>query len=215
VLDVNGQSAGFTGRSVEPYAGVTSGSDCCAAANLMERPGVTDAVVSAFETSTAPTLAERLCEALAMGDSLGGDIRGRQSASLRVATNDEPGGTAIDLRVDDSRAPVEELERLLTLHRAHELVARGVDGEGHYRDVDPLMQALDLAPDDLGCLSALALALVRARRLDEAAPHLARLSELEPRTQQRLERLMATGHLDHELGRQALQRLTPGASTGC
>jgi uncharacterized Ntn-hydrolase superfamily protein len=216
ILQPDGLQCGFTGPSTEPHAGITRGNDCCAAANLMERPGVTEAVVSSFEASSASTLAERLCDALAVGDSLGGDIRGRQSASLRVVLPDGQPGTGVDLRVDDSRAPVVELARLLTLHRAHELTAGSVDSRGHYREVQPLLHALQLAPDDLGCLSALSLALVRAGRLDEAAPHLARLAELEPRTQQRLHRLITTGHLDEELGQQALQRLTcsQGASGG-
>jgi len=65
-------------------------------------------------------LAQRLLAALAAGDRAGGDRRGRQSAALRVwRAGAAYGGvldTAIDLRVDDHRAPVEELARLLDLH---------------------------------------------------------------------------------------------------
>ena len=76
--------------------------------------------MAAFE-NTSGELAERLLAALAAGDAAGGDQRGRQSAALYVARKGGAYGGVldryIDLRVDDHRAPVAELERLLGLHR--------------------------------------------------------------------------------------------------
>lgn len=205
VLDAAGLSAGFTGPGAEPYAGFAPGADCCSAANLMEQPGVPEAVVTAFTRSRGSSLAARLVFTLGVGDELGGDIRGRQSASVFVAGPE--GASRVDLRVDDSRHPLAELRRLLTLHEANELVAQGVDDDGHYRHVEPLLEALALAPDDLVCLSAVSLALIRSGRGHEAATHLHRLAALEPRTVQRLERLIETGHLDALQGRKAINML--------
>ncbi len=210
MMDRSGRVAGFTGAACEPEAGIAFGAACCGAANLMERPGVPEAVVSAFEQTAGRPLAQRLLLALAAGEALGGDIRGRQSAYVSVATPRADRRADVDLRVDDSRSPVPELSRLLTLHQADSLVTSAADPDGHYRDVEPLLEAVKLAPDDLGCLSALGRALLRAGRVAEAMPHLTRLARLEPRTPVRLQRLIDTGHLDRRVGRAALQRLNPG-----
>ena len=56
-------------------------------------------------------LAQRLVAAMAAGEAAGGDKRGRQGAALRIqAGEDYP---ALDLRVDDHPAPIDELQRLL------------------------------------------------------------------------------------------------------
>jgi uncharacterized Ntn-hydrolase superfamily protein len=61
-----------------------------------------------------------LLACLAAAQAAGGDRRGQQSAALLVV---EPDGgyaklsdTLIDLRVDDHERPIEELQRLYTLH---------------------------------------------------------------------------------------------------
>jgi uncharacterized Ntn-hydrolase superfamily protein len=66
-------------------------------------------------------LAERLVAALEAGESAGGDDRGRQAAALYVArAGGAYGGLLdryVDLRVDDHPEPIDELSRLLKLHR--------------------------------------------------------------------------------------------------
>jgi uncharacterized Ntn-hydrolase superfamily protein len=68
-------------------------------------------------------LAERLLAALAAGQAAGGDRRGQQSAALLVVrVGGGYGGLSdryIDLRVDDHPRPIEELARLLKLHRIY------------------------------------------------------------------------------------------------
>ena len=65
-------------------------------------------------------LGRRLLAALAAGEKAGGDRRGGRSAALLVVLPEGRygGGSDVyaDLRVDDSAAPVAELERLLGLH---------------------------------------------------------------------------------------------------
>lgn len=76
--------------------------------------------MTTFQETTGP-LAERLVAALAAGDAAGGDKRGRQSAALLVVRQEGGYGgfndRYLDLRVDDHAHPVEELRRLLGLHR--------------------------------------------------------------------------------------------------
>ena len=70
-----------------------------------------------------------LLAALVAAEARGGDIRGRQSAALlvvRAEPSREPWNDRIvDLRVEDHARPLEELGRLLRLHRAYELMNRG------------------------------------------------------------------------------------------
>jgi uncharacterized Ntn-hydrolase superfamily protein len=119
VVDGAGQAATFTGSQCLPWAGGQAGDGFAAQGNILTGPGVVDALVGAWRGSAAP-LARRLLAALAAGDRAGGDRRGRQSAALRVwKAGAAYGGVldnAIDLRVDDHRAPVDELARLLDLH---------------------------------------------------------------------------------------------------
>jgi len=59
----------------------------------------------------------------------GGDIRGKQSAALIVvsAEKDVPewSDKLINLRVDDNPSPIDELDRLLKVHRAYEHMNNG------------------------------------------------------------------------------------------
>jgi uncharacterized Ntn-hydrolase superfamily protein len=72
---------------------------------------------------TAGRLYDRLLAALAAGQAAGGDSRGQQSAALLVVR--EQGGYGgfndrfIDLRVDDHPRPIDELKRILQLHKLY------------------------------------------------------------------------------------------------
>lgn len=204
VLASNGVSAGFIGPGAEPHAGIAHGNGCCSAANLMERPGVPEAVVAAYETSTKTGFADRLVDGLLAADALGGDIRGRQSAAVLVAAPDDT--DAADLRVDDHPRPTAELARLVLLRRADALVTASLV-DGRYTLVEPLQEAVRLAPDDLGAVGALTLALTRARRHDEAVAQARHLLDLEPRTPLRIRMLVDSGNLAPDLGRVLLAGL--------
>ena len=121
VVDVDGGSAAFTGAECIPWAGSARGPDHVASGNCLAGPQVVERMSRAFvDSGDHLPLARRLLTALAAGDEAGGDRRGRQSAALLVVT--EGGGYAggsdvlVDLRSDDSPAPVGELARLLDLH---------------------------------------------------------------------------------------------------
>jgi len=57
------------------------------------------------------------------------------------------------------------------------------------------------------CLAGAAFALLRADRVPEAMPLLERLVSMEPRTPQRIQRLMDGGQLDPRAGQNALAKL--------
>ena len=120
IVDTHGGAATWTGSECHAWAGGVIGRGYAAQGNILAGEQVVPAMAAAFE-NTNGELAERLLAALAAGDAAGGDKRGRQSAALYVARKGGAYGGVldryIDLRVDDHRTPVAELERLLGLHR--------------------------------------------------------------------------------------------------
>src|SRR5687767_14088276 len=126
ILDINGRTAAFTGTGASDWKGHRCGTNFCAQGNILVGAEVVQALASTFDTSTGP-LAERLLTAMDAGQRAGGDMRGTQSAAMVIA---KPlagsagfGDRPLDLRVDDSRAPLTELRRLLNMFRARQLVA--------------------------------------------------------------------------------------------
>lgn len=117
-INDSGVSAVYTGQACDGHAGHRSGDGVTAQANTARLPDATQRMLDAFQTTKKP-LAERLVAALAAS---GGDARGGQSAAVLVTGRGPLRGDAdephVDLRVDDHRDPVEELSRLLLLHRA-------------------------------------------------------------------------------------------------
>jgi uncharacterized Ntn-hydrolase superfamily protein len=208
VVDARGRTAAHSGGSLEREAGHAYGDGVCVAANLMEVKHIPEAALLAYRASVYPTLGGRLMDALVAADRLGGDLRGRQSAALRVVTGDPASAEALpDLRVDDSRDPVGELSALCRVWEAHQLLHASRDADGLYRDITALEAALALAPNDQACLGAAALALLRARQTTAALDLLRRLATLEPRTACRIHRLIDSGRLDPVLGELALRDL--------
>ncbi|MGY4766876.1 DUF1028 domain-containing protein [Kribbella sp. CWNU-51] len=119
-VDAQGQGATFTGGSCLDWAGGQAGDGFAIQGNILAGPHVVAAMADAWKASVGETFERRLLAALAAGDHAGGDRRGRQSAALRVWREGAAYGgvldSAIDLRADDHRAPIDELGRLLDLH---------------------------------------------------------------------------------------------------
>ncbi len=114
-LDRHGRAAAWTGRHCVTYAGARSGQGWSVAGNMLSGEEVISDTAAAFLTREELPLPERMLAAMQAGEAAGGDRRGRQSAALMLITvEDFPD---IDLRVDDHRAPLDELQRLLRLWR--------------------------------------------------------------------------------------------------
>jgi len=128
VLDTNGRAASYTGKNCIPAAGNIAGKNFSVQANLMVNDKVWPAMEKTF-LETKGSLAERMVAALEAAQKEGGDIRGKQSAALLVVRGKSTGKVwedrLIDLRVDDSPNPVEEIKRLLKVHRAYEHMNNG------------------------------------------------------------------------------------------
>lgn len=128
VIDTKGRSASYTGKKCIQPAGNIAERNFSVQANLMLNDKVWPAMAKAFKETKAP-LAERMVAALEAGQDAGGDIRGKQSASILIVKGTATGkiweDREIDLRVEDNAEPISELKRLLKLFRAYEHMNAG------------------------------------------------------------------------------------------
>jgi uncharacterized Ntn-hydrolase superfamily protein len=122
IVDAQGRAMSYTGAQCMNWAGHIVGPHFACQGNILVSGATVQAMAKAFQ-ETAGELAERLVAALAAGQAAGGDRRGQQSAALLVVrTGGSYGGYTdryIDLRVDDHPHPIEELARVLRLHRVY------------------------------------------------------------------------------------------------
>ncbi len=122
IVDAKGRTATFTGNECFAWAGGLTGPNYACQGNILVSAATVQALAQTFEATTGG-LWDRLVAALAAGQAAGGDSRGQESAALLVVR--EGGGYAgfndrfIDLRVDDHPRPIEELTRLLDLHKLY------------------------------------------------------------------------------------------------
>ena len=122
LVDACGRAATFTGPACMHWAGGRTGPGYACQGNILVGEETVTAMAAAYE-ATPGDLWDRLVAVLAAGQAAGGDSRGQQSAALLVVR--ENGGYGgrndrfIDLRVDDHPAPIDELRRLLDLHKLY------------------------------------------------------------------------------------------------
>jgi uncharacterized Ntn-hydrolase superfamily protein len=172
----------------------TTGKDFAAQANLMSNDKVWPAMAKAYG-ETHGDLADRLLAALDAAQSVGGDIRGKQSAAIIIVKGQSSGKRWLDevfnLRVDDAPEPLKELRRLVALQRAYnhmnagDLATELNDNDGALREYSA---AETIAANTTGIPTSRfaemiywhAVALVNMKRVDEALPLFAKSFQLEP-----------------------------------
>jgi len=112
IIDSEGRTAAFTGKENIGWKGHLVGKDYMVAGNMLVGGQVIEAMARTFESSEEK-LAERLLKALEAGQEAGGDKRGRVSAALLIASQQQIKNRPIlDLRVDEHHDPVKELKRI-------------------------------------------------------------------------------------------------------
>jgi hypothetical protein len=111
--------------------------------------------------------------------------------------------TRYDLRVEDHRAPIDELARLLRLARAYEAFDRSQE-PANSGDLTAAAAEMDdaheLAPDDDQITLWTALFMAGAGRMPEARRLYADAARVEPRGGEHLRRFLAAGHLPPAAG---------------
>ncbi len=144
VVDATGVAASFTGARCAPTAGGLVGDGVAAQVNMLSGPEVYQEMLRAYQRCKGP-LAERILTAMAAAEDAGGDIRGSQSAVLKVFGPHRSRApwqhVLIDIRVDDHADPVSELNRLLPRARAFDVIGDIIFSQdlmiGPYRNVPP------------------------------------------------------------------------------
>lgn len=201
MLDAKGGVAVHTGRKCIPCAGHLSGAQFSVQANMMLNDRVWPEMAERFERWKG-SLAERLLAALEAGEEAGGDIRGRQSAAMLVVNGRSTGKVwedrTVDLRVEDAKEPLEELKRLLKVHRAYQHMNMG--DEAMEREDMPLAMkhyaaAEALNPRNLEMRFWHAVTLVNNGRLEEAVPIFRRVFARDPDWRELAIRLSRIGML--------------------
>jgi uncharacterized Ntn-hydrolase superfamily protein len=151
VVDGRGEIAVHTGRRCIQFAGHETGRGFVCAANMMAREGVPQAMAHAFTTAIGE-LPERLMTALEAAEATGGDVRGRQSAAMIVVrARGEQWHRSLDLRVEDSTAPLPELARLMRLRQAYDLAERADELVAQERREEAALlyrRSMEIAPEN-------------------------------------------------------------------
>lgn len=127
-VDPEGRVAVHTGSRCLSHAGHVVGEGWAVLGNLLASERVVDAMAEVFPRARG-TLAERMVATLEVAQENGGDIRGVQSAAIRIAPGrdelEEGFEAGIDFSVPDHPDPIAELRRLITVDRAYRALRRG------------------------------------------------------------------------------------------
>ena len=212
ILDTMGRVATHTGKNCIYAAGHINGENFSVQANMMLNNKVWPAMAAAWKKFEQLALPERVMEAMKAAQLAGGDIRGKQSAVLMVfaphKSNEPWNDKLIDLRVDDSKEPVQELERLLKLDRAYEHMNQG-DLYTEKNDMANAMKeynaAMKLFPDNLEMKYWTAITLANNKQLDKAIPMLKEIYGKDANWRELTKRLPKVGLLN--VSEQELKKL--------
>jgi uncharacterized Ntn-hydrolase superfamily protein len=201
-VDAQGRAGAHTGARCIVYAGHHVGDGYSVQANMMGNDKVVPAMRQAFEAAKGD-LAERMLAALDAAQAAGGDIRGCQSAAILVVDGkrtDEPWkARKLDLRVEDSAAPLAELRRLVTLARAYDHMNQGdlaIEHDQIDRALEHYGAAARMVPDNAEMLFWQGVALAGRGKHAEAMPVLRKAFEADPAWIELTRRLPAAQLLD-------------------
>lgn len=218
VVDARGRVAVHTGKCCVEYAGHKTGFGYSVQANLMLNDTVPSAMAKAFEKAGGG-FADRLMKALESAQEAGGDIRGKQSASMLIVKaqgSSRPWADRVtDLRVDDHPEPLRELRRLLNVARSYEHANAGdlaMEKNDFERAMKEYRVAMKLAGDNMEITFWSAVTLASKGKVDFALPLFGKVFSADKNWVEVLMRLPKTGTIisDDQAGREMLKRILTG-----
>tara|TARA_B000000460_G_scaffold14250_1_gene9853 strand:- start:2556 stop:3530 length:975 start_codon:yes stop_codon:yes gene_type:complete len=201
MIDIHGNVAAHTGKRCIYAAGDQQGKNYSVQANLMEHETVWPAMAEAFESSSGD-LADRMMAALIAAEAKGGDIRGKQSAAMLIVTGEPTGipwkDKVLDLRIDDHPEPLQELQRLIRVHRAYQHANKG-DLYVEHKEIEKALieykKAAKYYPENPELPYWSAVTLADIGRVKEALPIFRDVFSREPRLRTLIPRLVKSGLL--------------------
>ncbi|MEM0118019.1 MAG: DUF1028 domain-containing protein [Conexivisphaerales archaeon] len=186
MVDFKGEVASHTGKNCLPEAGHVAGEGYSAQGNIMKNRQVWIQMADAFERSEGE-LADRILASLYAGQKAGGDIRGMQSAAILVVKlkrSSEPWlDKIVDLRVEDSSKPLEELTRILTVHKAYVHADKGDAflSEGKLEEaMKEYKRAFEFAPANEELRYWYAIGLLNSGKINEGLRELKAVYDTNP-----------------------------------
>ena len=194
IIDVKGNVAAHTGEKCIGEAGHIIGKTCSCQANIMLKDTVWGAMAAAFENSQGE-LIDRMMDAMEAAEGEGGDIRGAQSAVIKIVSSgqiEKPWqGRICDLRVYDSPEPLKELRRLVNTGRLHLqaiqahnlLYEENIDDEEIALSMEQFNEAVSKIPNidsKLQLQVQYALSLLDKGKEDEALPLFRQVFAIDP-----------------------------------
>jgi uncharacterized Ntn-hydrolase superfamily protein len=198
-VDTDGNVAAHTGAKCIEAAGHHVGEGYSVQANMMLNDKVVPAMAAAYESAEGD-LADRLMAALVAAQSVGGDIRGKQSAAMLIVKAESTGRSwadrVLELRIEDAPDPIAELERLLTVHRAYEHMNAGdvaVEHENLELAMAEYGAAAELLPGNVEVMYWAAVTLATSGSLDQAAPMFREVFAADPNWIELTRRLLKPG----------------------
>lgn len=214
MIDKNGHIASHTGDKCIDFAGHIVGKNYSVQANMMLNSAVPQAMSKAFENSAGQPLAERILLALQAAQAEGGDIRGKQSAAMRVVRIESSGEPwnddyVVDLRVDDHPEPIAEIARLLNVQRAYEYMNAGdlfVETGEMGKAMTAYNAAMQMFPKNLEMKYWTAITLANNGEIDKATTMLSSVYQQDENWRKLTRRLPKVGLLT--VSEEALKELT-------
>ena len=107
-IDLQGNSYCFNGRSNKDFVDSINEKNFVISGNTLKNTNVVNSIYKGYNQEEN-TLAQKLINGLKKGDEEGGDKRGLMSAAILILSKHHP---TIDLRVDFSLSPLEDLQTL-------------------------------------------------------------------------------------------------------
>jgi len=212
MLDNQGNASAYTGKNCITYANQIIGDNFSVQANMMLNDKVVPAMAEAFKVNHNLPLSERVLKVLQAAQKTGGDIRGKQSAAIIVvgpevvpeSWNDK----LVDLRVDDHKNPIAELERLLKVHTAYQYMNKG-DLAVEHHDMQAALKeygaAQKLFPENLEMQYWTAIALANNNDFEKALPIFKKVFSKDENWRELTKRLPKSGLLT--VSDKALQKI--------
>lgn len=182
IIDSKGRTAAWTSPTITDWKGHKCGVNYCAQGNTLTGPDVVANMAEAFEKSTG-TLAEKLLAGILAAETAGGDRRGSMSAGLLILqpkTVQGFGDRELDLRVDFSDTPVQDLLKIYNADRAGSVgnIAQMITAKDYEGALKLIAKALELDPSRDAAYVQMATVYLTQGKLDDAVKAAARAIEL-------------------------------------
>ena len=178
IIDTKGNTATHTGSKCIQVAKHIKGYNFSVQSNMMLGDQVCEFMARSFEKTSSKPLAERVLLALEAAQQAGGDIRGMQAAAIIVVPGkpmDSWNNKSVDLRVDDSPKPLQELRRLYNVYLAYEHMNSGdlaVEKNNMELAMNEYNAAMKLFPSNLEMQYWTAITLANNKQVAKALPML-------------------------------------------